>query len=1151
MSELARNPEVKVTFKAFNKDFNKAMREMNDRARKLRQEMKLQREQMKHTATDTQKLEARLRGLKREYEIAQQKTRHTSRELQRAKQLWGQNSTAVKQMETALRRAQIAEQQLANRITQTTNQLNRVKAAEQSRTSELTKSSSKLTELKNKHEQLRATMSRMNSEYDLQRAKLGANASETDKLRLKMDHLGKVHRATRMEIRNLENQLTQAKTKYAGNSAEIEKYRAALNRVKTAERELATQITATNAKLREQSNTALRASQSLNTTGSKIQSAGATITGAFAPAAVASGMAFKRMISGSIEFEQATRRAATLTGGEYDKIKNSILDMAKDSVYSTGEVATAFADMGQKGFSAAQATDALPGVLSAAAASGEDLALVGDVITSALNAFGLEAKESTRVADVLAQGANQSAASVDDMGYSFKYAAPMASQLGISIEELAAMTGIMVDSGLQGQQAGTTLRSAFTRLVKPVGDAKEKLKELGVEIEDTSTGKMKPMSEIIGDLSEGMKDMDDTQKAAYLSAIFGQEAVSGMLALMASGPDEIEKMTKALEESEGASEKAADQMLDGWAGALVKAQSAMDVAARTMTDALAPALEKVADLVYWLSVKFSVFPQPVQTAIAGFGAFSTVGLVLLTLLGILANSIGGIVQVFGMLGTKLFSATGSATFFTRTLTMLRTGLSLLTGPIGIVISIITALIAVFVHMYQENESFREKVNEVWDAIKEKIELAVEAISTFIQDVFGNVVEWWKENQDQIREATENVWTWIQDFLSLAFEVILSIFEFVWPFIELIIIDTWESIKGTIEGAITIILGIIDLFSSLFTGDWTGLWEAIKQILSGAVQVLWNLVNLWFIGKILKIGKTFANFFKNIFSTVWNAIKSIFSRSLNVVKNVVSTGFNAVRNITNTIMNGVRNVISTVWNGIRNVISRVVSGIRNVVSKGWNGIRSVTSSVFNRVRSIASSVWNSIKNVISRVVNSIRSTVSRVWNSIKSTTSRVWNGVKTAMTKPVESAKNTIKKTVDTIKNFFSNMKLKIPKIQLPKLPKFTLKGRFSFKPPSVPKIGVKWNAKGGIFKRPTIFNTANAGLQGVGEAGPEAILPLSDRVLGTIGEMISQTMPQPQQEVIVRAGDVIIDGHTVGKVIWEPVKENIERDTRRRGNFRG
>jgi TP901 family phage tail tape measure protein len=151
--------------------------------------------------------------------------------------------------------------------------------------------------------------------------------------------------------------------------------------------------------------------------GRRVQSVGQSMTTAFAPLAYASGKAFGSMIKNSMEFEQQTRKAAVLTGGSYGQVKKDILEMATSSVYSTGQVAAAYAELGAKGFDAAQSTAALPGVLSAAAASGEDLGMVADTITSALNAFSMEAKDSGHVADVLAQAANATAAGVYDMQY--------------------------------------------------------------------------------------------------------------------------------------------------------------------------------------------------------------------------------------------------------------------------------------------------------------------------------------------------------------------------------------------------------------------------------------------------------------------------------------------------------------------------------------------------------------------------------------------------------------------------------------------------------------------------------------------------------------------------------------------------------------
>lgn len=298
--------------------------------------------------------------------------------------------------------------------------------------------------------------------------------------------------------------------------------------------------------------------------GRRVQQTGQTMQNAFGPAAAASAFALGSMIQKSREFESQTRKAAVLTAGDYGQVKKAILDMAKDSVYSTGQVAAAFAEMGAKGFDSAQATSALPGVLSAAAASGEDLGMVADTITSALNSFGMEASQSTHVADVLATAANATAAGVGDMQYAFKYAAGPAAQLGISMEELAASVGIMSNSGIKGETAGTALRASLLRLVKPPKAAANELKRLGVSITDQQ-GNMKPLSQIIGELKSGMEGMTSAQKGAALATIFGTEAVSGMMALVAAGPEKIDALTQSLVNSDGASKKAADSMLEGWA----------------------------------------------------------------------------------------------------------------------------------------------------------------------------------------------------------------------------------------------------------------------------------------------------------------------------------------------------------------------------------------------------------------------------------------------------------------------------------------------------------------------------------------------------------------------------------------------------------
>lgn len=328
----------------------------------------------------------------------------------------------------------------------------------------------------------------------------------------------------------------------------------------------------------------------------------------------------------------------------------------------------------------------------------------------------MEASQSTHVADVLATAANATAAGVGDMQYAFKYAAGPAAQLGISMEELAASVGIMSNAGIKGETAGTALRASMLRLVKPPKAAANELKRLGVSITDQQ-GNMKPLSQIIGELKTGMEGMTSAQKGAALATIFGTEAVSGMMALVAAGPEKIDALTQSLVNSDGASKKAADSMLEGWAGALTKMESSLDAAARAFTDALAPALMAVAGVVETLANAFMKLPAPMQTMIASVVAFTTAFLVVATVAGILINAIGGAIITFGQLMLWMSGTSKAAVMLRSAFTALRAGFALLLGPVGAVIAILALVGVALVQLYKHNETFRNAVNSAWESIK--------------------------------------------------------------------------------------------------------------------------------------------------------------------------------------------------------------------------------------------------------------------------------------------------------------------------------------------------------------------------------------------------------------------------------------------------
>lgn len=304
--------------------------------------------------------------------------------------------------------------------------------------------------------------------------------------------------------------------------------------------------------------------EGLATKGMKV--AATAITGT---ATALAGVATAAIKVGS-DFEAQMSRVQAIsgaTGDELESLKNQAIQLGADTAFSAKEAAEGMENLAAAGFTTTEIMDAMPGMLNLAAAAGEDLAASSDIAASTLRGFGLEASDAAHVADVLAENANRTNSSVAETGEAMKYVAPLARAAGISMEETAAAIGIMANAGIQGSQAGTTLRGALSRLSKPTDAMAAAMEELGVSFYD-SNGKMKSLTEQVGMMRKATEGMTDEQKNNYLVTLYGQEALSGMLALMNEGEDTLGDLTDAYETCDGAAEKAAKTMQDNLKGAI-------------------------------------------------------------------------------------------------------------------------------------------------------------------------------------------------------------------------------------------------------------------------------------------------------------------------------------------------------------------------------------------------------------------------------------------------------------------------------------------------------------------------------------------------------------------------------------------------------
>lgn len=720
---------------------------------------------------------------------------------------------------------------------------------------------------------------------------------------------------------------------------------------------------------------------------------GTTITAAGTGLALGLGAAVKT----TVDFDSALRKAGAIAGAtdaEFEQLKNTAITLGANTSKSATEVAVALTELAAKGFNAADAIAALPGVIAASEASGEDLALTADTVSSALNIWGLEAAEASRVADILAMSANISAADIGSLAYSLKYAGAPAAALGISLEEVAAAAGIMANAGLDGSNAGTSLRASLLRLNNPAREQEQIMEELGFSFLD-SNKQAKSLSQIVGDLGKSLEGETEAQKVATLAKLVGTEAVSGFLALMEAGPEAIDATSDALRNSAGASQEAADKMKAGIGGAIEQLTGSFESASIIIGYALIPTLQAVAEFVTSLVEKFNTASPALQQFAVGFVAIATAAALVIGPLLLVIGFIPNIISGFTALGT-VFGA--------------------LLSPIGIFIAAIVGLGAIFALLYSEVEGFRDSVNQVFSAIfgdatsvfesiKTTITNAVQATVEFVRGLLDKFEAFWKENgaaitqnvidaYNKTKEVISNALRAILDFIKPqldkvrqfwdengkqileavknAFNAVKAVIEFIMPAIQYVIQYVWEAIQDIISGALDVIMGVVKVFAGIFTGDMSKLWEGIKQIFKGAIDLVVGLMSLSFVGSIRNLVVNFSKAIVGFIRGMWDDIIGFFTRSGNAIRTLTENTLTKIIGFFVNFAKNVSNKITEAKEAIQRIWTQAIDFLRNVdlvqigkdtINGLIKGIGSMASAVWDKAKEIANGIGDTIKKVL--------------------------------------------------------------------------------------------------------------------------------------------------------------------------------------------
>ncbi len=898
---------------------------------------------------------------------------------------------------------------------------------------------------------------------------LKLDPSHTQLLQQKQGLLKDSITATKEKLDALKTAQEQAKQQLENGDLGKDKYQALEREIIATEEELKRL-----AQEAANANTALNkieaAGKTMETVGNKMAGVGRTLTTTVTAPIVALGTA---AVKTTADFDSQMSKVQAIsgaTGKEFDDLRGKAREMGSKTKFSATEAGQAFEYMAMAGWKTGDMLDGIEGVMNLAAASGEDLGTTSDIVTDALTAFGLSAKDSGHFADILASASSNANTNVGMMGETFKYAAPIAGALGYSAEDTALAIGLMANAGIKGSQAGTSLRSIMTNLT---GEIKLSGKALGdVTIQTTNAdGSMRDFSDIIGDCREAFSHLTESEKASAAEALVGKNAMSGFLAIMNASEADVEKLAGAIDNCDGSAATMADTMQNNLAGQLTILKSALQELAIQIGDALMPVVRSIVSKIQEFVEKLQNMDEGTRNTIIKIAAFAAaIGPVLLVV-GKLTAGTGKALQAISSMGKGILTFVNQAKLGVGAGGKFASALAAI-GPYGaIIVAAIALVTAAFVSLWKNNEEFRNKMIAIWDGIKQKFEAFGQAITERLNALgfdFKNITE-----------VLKAVWNGFCAILAPAFEA------------------TFKIISATLGTVLDVLIGLFDIFAGIFTGDWgmvwngikevfLGIWNGIKGILSATLESLKNLANVflgWFgtdwetvWGKIkeffVNTWNGIKNFFvntwnsiKETFTTVWTAISGVVSSVWGTIKNVVETGilfikelfsaafqiltlpfrfiwenckeavtaaWESIKTAVSTAINAIKNTLETVWNAIWSVISPIVETIKTGISTAWETIKTNVTGAVNALKTALTTAWNGIKSVVTPIVDGIKTGITTAWDTIKTNVgnamdavktkiSSVWEGIKSNVSGAVESAKNTITNGFNAAKNSVTNI----------------------------------------------------------------------------------------------------------------------------------
>lgn len=537
---------------------------------------------------------------------------------------------------------------------------------------------------------------------------------------------------------------------------------------------------------------------------------------------------FVGMLSKAADFEAVMSKVKAITVSDdqaMQQLTATARELGQKTMFSATQAGEAMTYLGMAGWNSQQIMAGMPGLLDLAAASNTDLARTADIVSDDLTAFGLSAEHAGHMADVFAKTSTSTNTTVEMLGETMKYAAPVAHAFGASLEETAALTGLMANSGIKASAAGTALRSGFLRLagtsakstkaIEEMGlslseataqqeEARAALASLGIAMDDTN-GPRK-MGAIVRDLADKTKDMSKEQRLATLATIFGTNAASAWVAVIDQGPDALDQLTKELENSDGAAAAMAETMQNNARGAMVRLQSATESVAISIGGTMLPTLAELGDSLAneaaYVSKVASEHPELTEAIIKT--SFAVMGMVIAYKAAraiyysvvaakaayVLATNSETLASARSTIASGIHKAAmlgGTIATYAAAAAQWALNAAMTANPIGLVIIAVVALIAAFVWLGTHFQAVSEFCTSMWESPTEAIiAFMMGPIGWLIYAAMGLIANW-----DQVKAWFTLLWEDPKAALSQFYDWVMSKLGGLFDWIS----EKWEWVRS--------------------------------------------------------------------------------------------------------------------------------------------------------------------------------------------------------------------------------------------------------------------------------------------------------------------------------------------------------------------